>query len=86
MHCFTIITLSCQRRYNKPGHMDEAIEANEFNEMMQNQRAVLASVVFEEFLKELSAIAQEHYTFNHANDTRQFFMQANSQNNFQPIN
>ena len=50
-------------RYGRTNNLDEAVDANDFNQMLNHQKVVLASIVFEELLKELSALSQEHYVF-----------------------
>lgn len=43
--------------------MDDALEADEYNKVVSRQNLVLATLVLEEFLKELSALAEEHFIF-----------------------
>lgn len=41
--------------------MSEEFDVTEYNKVMKRQNTVLAALILEEFLKELSAIAQEHF-------------------------
>ncbi|RWS02114.1 hypothetical protein B4U79_04576, partial [Dinothrombium tinctorium] len=53
----------------KQSHADESKEADERQNMLRNQNTVLSLLVMEEFLKELSAIAQEHFILDYNSRT-----------------
>ncbi|RWS30496.1 hypothetical protein B4U80_04236 [Leptotrombidium deliense] len=50
--------------------VDEAIEAEQLAKSLQQQRTALSIVVLEEFLKELSALAQEHFILGYTSECR----------------
>jgi len=65
--CHSLICLSFSRYVNKrfannkQALTEPALEACEYEEIDRVQKLVLAALVLEEFLKELSAITYEHY-------------------------
>ncbi len=70
---------SFTNRYFKPNKpkTEQALDANEVEENERIQKIVLAAIVFEEFLKELSAISYEHFTLEYL-DTSSFQSNSNS--------
>ncbi|CAG2107074.1 unnamed protein product [Medioppia subpectinata] len=57
-------------RYFKPfDSPEQALDANEVEERERIQKIVLATIVFEEFVRELSAISYEHFILEYSDPT-----------------